>query len=409
MKRNPIFRICLAVFLALFLSASTSVAMHRLVPDLPDGITQIFPSEIYPDFTYNGLAPSCAACPDPTNCSPQFSFFVKGGTVNKLVIYFQGGGACWDSMNCLYYPTYSRSVPPLELVADTAGKGILDTANPANPFKDWYFVYIPYCTGDIHWGARDNSYPDYLGAIPGVDSWTIRHRGFVNFQVVLKWVQDNFLLPRKIFVTGSSAGSYGAIMGFPYIREAYPWSVISVLGDAGNGVVEPYFQTTAIYNWDVQIPAWIPGFEAGYTPDMTMSDMYTGIAAYYPLSKVAQFSTAWDWNQTFFYNVMLNIHDPGSWGEAYWPLVWCDWNQQMLGLAHDTAAAAPNYRYYISAGIYHTIMTSPDFYTESSAGVPFVEWVDAMVNNPFGLLHPRFQGKWKNLECEDCGDPVPCP
>ena len=114
------------------------------------------------------------------------------------------------------------------------GSGIWDFDNDQNPLKDYNAVYIPYCTGDIHWGANDAVYPDTLGVYGGIPQ-TIRHRGFVNFQVVLKWIRDNFENPEKIFVSGSSAGSYGAIMGFPYIKESFPRSKVYVLGDAGNG------------------------------------------------------------------------------------------------------------------------------------------------------------------------------
>ena len=258
----------------------------QLTPDIPDVFTEIDPEEVYPDFEYNGLEPACASCPPTMNndgtltfYDPKFTFFVRGGTVNKLVIYFQGGGACWDSMNCLYAHTYYEAVPPIESFADTEGMGILDTENPLNPFKDWFVVYIPYCTGDIHWGAADTEYQDYAGAYGGF-SQTIKHRGFVNFQVVLKWVEDNFIGPRKIFVTGSSAGSYGAILGFPYIKEAFPWSIVSVLGDAGNGVNGEEFQTNSTQNWKIQVPEWIPGFEEGYQDWMTIDFVYTSIADY---------------------------------------------------------------------------------------------------------------------------------
>jgi hypothetical protein len=292
------------------------------------------------------------------------------------------------------------------MFSDTSGAGILDTANEDNPFKNWYFVYIPYCTGDVHWGAQDQVYLDYLDWIPGIDSWTIRHRGFVNFQLVMKWVTDNFSRPRKIFVSGSSAGSYGAIIGAPYIKEAFPLSRVYTLGDAGNGVTESYFLNNSIYNWNIQIPDWI--FPEGYTPDLTMAEVYTRIAAEYPWNKFAQYTTAWDWNQTFFYYVMLNIFDPASW-QTGWPAAWCDWHDQMIDYVDQTAAEAPNYRHYIAEGTDHTIMMSPKFYTEESGGIPFVEWVRAMVRNPFGTQGPWLQGRWKNLECEDCGDSTTCP
>lgn len=126
-------------------------------------------------------------------------------------------------MNCLYAPTYTQEVNVTADDLNNYTNGILDTDNPNNPFNGWYYVFIPYCIGDIHWGAEDTVYQDYLDQIPCVDSWTIHHRGFVNFQVVLlKWVTDNFLWPRKIFVTGNSAGGYDAIMAFPYIKQAFP-------------------------------------------------------------------------------------------------------------------------------------------------------------------------------------------
>jgi hypothetical protein len=290
------------------------------------------------------------------------------------------------------------------MFANTEGMGIFDTDNPLNPFKDWSFVYIPYCTGDIHWGANDKTYADYLGWYGAVGTVTIHHRGFVNFQVVLKWIKDNFRRPNKIFVTGSSAGGYGAILGFPYIKKAFPLSRVYVLGDAANGVVGGTFQTTSIQNWNIQLPQWI--FEEGYTPELTIADVYTKIAARYPLSKLAQYTTAWDWDQTFFYNVMLNINNPELWSN-YFP-VWCEWHNQMLNYTHETAEKAPNYRYYTAKGTDHTILMSPEFYTENSAGIPFVEWVRAMVINPFGMFGGPLEGKWKNLECADCGDPLTC-
>lgn len=409
MRRRACIILCVLLAWSLLIVPSPFAAgkgKRSFVPDIPATWTQIYPDDVDPDFEYNGLTPSCAACP---GCNDQFSFFVKGGKTNNLVIYFQGGGACWDTMNCLYVHTYYEEVPSLAMFANTEGKGIFDTMNPANPFKDWYFVYIPYCTGDIHWGANDVAYLDYADQIPIFDSWTIRHRGFVNFQLVMKWVEENFQLPFKIFVTGSSAGGYGAVMGFPYVKEAYPYSQVYALGDAANGVVGEQFQSASIYNWNIQIPTWIPGFEGGYTPDMEMSDVYLNIAHYYSDSKLGQFSTAWDNNQAFFYNVMLNINSPSVWNNIF--PIWCNWHNQMLSLAYETADDALNYRYYIAAGDYHTILMSPNFYTEDSAGVSFAKWVKMMVNNPLNKHGGPPGGMWQNVECTDCLTPpgVSCP
>jgi len=413
MKFSRYFKIGIIIYFSLSFVSTSSAWFHRYKPSLPDipkEWTVIDPELVYPEYEYNGLEPSCAACPptvDPNTgqvktYDPKFTFFVKGGNTNKLVIYFQGGGACWHTNNCLYVHTYMEEVPNIADY-DTRFMGIFDTELFLNPLKDWYFVFIPYCTADVHWGAKDTEYPDPMGMYG--EAQTIRHRGFVNFQVVLKWIRENFERPYKIFVSGSSAGSYGAIMGFPYIKESFPRSKVYVLGDAGNGVTTEAFQSESINNWDIQIPEWVPGFEGGYTPDMTIDYVYKSIAQHYRFSKIAQFTTAWDWNQTFYYYLMNNIGNPDAW-ETGWPSLWNDWNDQMLDYVY-SAAEMPNYRYYIAAGDYHTIMMSPDFYMESSAGIPFFLWVNAMIRNPFGLWGGPLEGLWKNVECTDCEDPVP--
>ncbi|MBW2439896.1 MAG: hypothetical protein JRH12_05435 [Deltaproteobacteria bacterium] len=398
MTNLKIFKMAIAILLTMSLvplAFAGEPRSKKFLPDIPQTWTEIVPEPT--EFMGRELTPTCIGMPftDPT-----FSFFVKGGTVNNLVVFFDGGGACWHSMNTIYAPTCSQEVDESVEELEMAG-GIFDTDNPANPFKDWSFVTIPYCTGDIHWGSNDYDYP-----LIGGGYVTAHHRGFDNFLVVLKWMTENFRRPHKIFVTGSSAGSYGATLGFPYIQEAFPKSKASLLGDAGNGVVTEEFQTNDINNWGIQdnLPAWIPGFDRPFS-EYELDEMYLMIADYYPRRKIAQYTTAWDWNQTFFYNVMLNVTDPSKWEE--WPLVWCDWHDRMLELV-DSAADAPNYRYYIGAGDAHTIMGYDKFYTEDSAGVPFVDWVGAMVRNQGGTGgHGGIP--WENVECEDCGDPLPCP
>jgi len=74
-------------------------------------------------------------------------------------------------------------------------------------------------------------------------------------------------------------------------------------------------------------------------------------------------------------------------------------------IVQDTAARAPNFRYYIGAASRHTIWGSDKIYTEPKGGViPFAEWVEQMrMDDP----------AWSNHECTDCslnpGDPAPSP
>ena len=194
----------LSLFLSISYSFAETTPPGKEFSFIPGPWTEIDPAQVYPEFTYNGLTPSCAACPPTIDAETgeeitydsKFTFFTRKGRSNNLVIYFQGGGACWDSVNCLYEHTYYEEVPPSILFAFPRGMGIFDGAKPSNPFRNWNFVYIPYCTGDIHWGAKDAVYPDTWNLYGGVPQ-TIRHRGFVNFQVALKWAVDHFASPGK--------------------------------------------------------------------------------------------------------------------------------------------------------------------------------------------------------------------
>ena len=373
MKKSTFLKIGILTLSSMFIVFTAAAS------GLPDEWTEINPADY--GFTYNGLEPACSNCPGMPD--DEFTFFVKGGKRNNLVIFFQGGGACWDAMNCIYAKTYTpyQQEELWWFSDDNEGYGIFDQTEKDNPFKDWGFVYIPYCTGDLFWGANDATY----------DGFTIKHRGFVNFMSVLEYLENNTTYPGKIFVTGSSAGSYGATIAFPYIKESFKWSNVYLLGDAGNGILGGTFPTEGILNWNVQIPDWI--FPGGYDPSMTMPVVYTAIAAEYPWSRLAQYTTAYDGTQIYFYNVMLNIDDPNEWENITPTVIWT-WHYTMKTYAYTTAAASPNYRYYIASGTVHTIMMSPEFYTEESAGgVLLTDWINAMINTP---------NKWENLECENC-------
>lgn len=384
MKRFKILKIGI-FFLSFLLTVSIAIA-----GSLPDEWTEINPV----GFEFNGLTPACSDAPDTPD--DEFTFFVKGGKKNNIVIFFQGGGACWDSVNCIFAPTYTQyQAEELWWFSDeNEGRGIFDQTRKDNPFKDWGFVYIPYCTGDLFWGATDQDYLVDFDPATGPIYETIQHRGFVNFKAVLNYLESNTNYPGKIFVTGSSAGSYDATLAYPYIKESFKWSNVYLLGDAGAGVMGgTTFPTEGILNWNVQMPDWI--FPGGYDPSLTMPVVYSAIAAEYPLSRLAQYTTAFDGTQIFFYNVMLNINNPGLWQDpASLASAAQTWYPTMLYYAYSTAAASPNYRYYIAAGTDHTIMMSPKFYTEDTAGgEPFVDWVSNMIQTP---------KKWNNAECTDC-------
>jgi hypothetical protein len=349
-----------------------------------------------------------ATCSGFPGTDPEFRFWSKKGASKNLVVYFEGGGACWDNLTCsfpigtglpaqFYVPQVAPGTNPANY------SGLFDQSNPANPVKDWSFVYIPYCTGDIHTGSATKEYfnagNSLLGGLP---SYTIQHRGFDNFMVVLDWINKNFDAPKSILVTGSSAGGYGAAANFPYIADSYPNAHMYVLADASQGVTTAAFDTgePGRNSWNPQLPQWI--FGAPPT-SVSSADLLRRAAEAYPRAKISQFTTTLDGVQVGFYGVMKQFYGPG--GSCPDPAV--DWNQQMIGALGSYGSEVRNFRYYLASGTYHTIMRSPLFYTEDSAGIAYSSWLASMLANRGGTGGSG-GGDWKNVACPDCTTALSC-
>jgi hypothetical protein len=329
-------------------------------------------------------------------------FFVKRGIVNKTLMYYQGGGACWSHTTCTF-PTYKVTTGPGDNPANSSN-GFANLNNPDNPFKDWNAVFVPYCTGDVHWGD------EIVEHTQGNLRVTIRHKGFVNAQVAEKWAREHFANPDQVFVTGSSAGSYGAIVNsLPLMEKVWPSSDFSVLGDGGNGVITDDFLQNDLSKWGIEknLPDWIPGLDVPIT-ELDASKLISIPANFYPWNRFANYTTAYDGSQggqTGFYNIMLNLSNPLAWVN-WWPPS-CEWNAIMRDYAYAAAAEAPaNYRYYIGSGSRHTMWGANKVYDDTTGNVPTIaSWIEAMLDET---------PDWVNVESDDPGlllpgDPRPNP
>lgn len=347
------------------------------------------------------LTPTCSKAP---GSNAAFHFWAKRGSANKLVVFFEGGGACWDGGTCALPIVASTAAGATALYKaeilpsdnPTAYGGVFKADDARNPVKDWSFVYVPYCTGDIHSGSKTASYTNpFTGA-----AYQIEHRGADNFRLILQWMRENFNQPEQILVTGSSAGAYGATTHYPRIRQAYPAARAAMLGDAGQGVVPPAWDALRNGNWNFQLDAGVYGSNPQAT---ATADIVKKLVAAYPSDRFAQYTTATDLVQIQFYDVQANGL-AGTQGTAC--QAWIDGMQ--AGLA--AQQAAPNFRSYLAAGTTHTLLrgTSPDaagvslFSREASAGVPFTDWMAA-------LLSTGGSG-WQNRSCTNCTTlPFACP
>jgi len=213
--------------------------------------------------------------------------------------------------------------------------------------------------------------------------------------VVLKYIEDIFNTPRpdKIFVAGSSAGAYGALLNFPDIKDAYPDSTVYCMPDAGNGVIpeDPaVFRDLAVKHWNIQLPWQVDEFIEGIADfsDYSSPETLAAIANHYPDSIIAPYTSAWDHNQIAFYYTMLHSNYFNmifTWSNYYKNVDAFaeEWNAKMYRNILDMVAKLPggNFRYYIGPGYHHTILGSPEFYTEISDGHRLVDWITQMLES----------------------------
>ena len=332
-----------------------------------------------------------------------YHYFVKKGTVNKVVMYYQGGGACWSYNTCISLGTFDKDVNPAGSDnPNNTTTGFGDLTNPNNSIKDWTIVFVSYCTGDVHFG-------DHRPFYPGMDGTTVRHLGWHNARTAEKWAREHFVAPDEVLVTGSSAGAYGAFFNAPLHLEVWPSAQFSVLGDAGNGIITSNFLTTPGYgfqqwNFEAHLPTNIPGIAESISQGTGIPAFTKAVADYYPDARWAHYTSSYDGGtggQTGFYNVMQNPNDVIQW--LNWWDESCAWNDVMVSQATTTAAQVPNnYRYYIGTGSRHTMYGSNKVYTDTTGNVPtIVDWVSAMINHTPG---------WDNVQCDSptsCGTVLP--
>ncbi|MCK6509320.1 pectinacetylesterase family protein [Myxococcota bacterium] len=298
----------------------------------------------------------------------KYAFFVRKGSVNKVVIDFEGGGACWNAFTCsIKDAIFKDSIDNVrKLLKDGYDKGIYNTKDERNPFRNWYHVFIPYCTGDLHWGDNDVEYTTDKG-----EKFTMRHRGAVNARAALDWVNANFSKPEDIFITGCSAGSYGSIGWSGHIAEHYKKSKIYQVGDCGAGIVTRSFMKESFPSWKAEkvIPTWIPGL-APDKFDITEQDLgvlYINVANHYKNHLFAQYNTAYDENQLFYFNAMGGGNKD-------------EWNKQMRTMIDKIKTSAPNFRSFIAKGQKHCVVPYEEFYTYEVNGTKFHQWVADLVS-----------------------------
>jgi hypothetical protein len=220
------------------------------------------------------------------NGDPSYYTF-KDTEGTNLLIFLQGGGACWTLEGCGGGQASRRTAvhlerqDPVTFIDDGqyAGKAWRSGRLDPDPFAGFDHVVVPYCTGDVHAGSRIHDYAQG----PDQGAYPIQHMGYQNLQLILQDLKARFAAPEKILFAGCSAGGIGVYFNLPQLREVYPDASIYVLSDAGTPFKVPHIHAGAFQRltdtWGAVLPE---DFDLGEDRDLDLSDQVRYNANHYP-------------------------------------------------------------------------------------------------------------------------------
>lgn len=277
-----------------------------------------------------------------------FQVNLRPGSANKVLLYLEGGGACWNEQTCYKSPLAKTSAN------GAPNAGIIDASAEGNPFKDWDVVYVPYCDGSVFGGDNTVMYGTH----------ETYHHGLMNLSAALYVMQQAFPNPEQIVVAGSSAGGYGTFTGYGLTRVAYPEPQILVLNDSGPGLQNP----GAIASVNERLENWkfkklLPASCENCDPQITYLTEWALDRD--PQMRAAYFNYQQDGVLQFF----LALDGP-SFQSLYFQIT-----DDIRGRQAD------RFRRFLPTGNTHTILLSDEFFDKTIDGVVMKDWTaDFLVN-----------------------------
>jgi hypothetical protein len=304
----------------------------------------------------------------------QFSYWVRKADPTRVVLFFEGGGACFSADTCnpasgAYKTTTGPQDDPTLRPA-----GIFDLTDPRNPLKDWSMVYVPYCTGDVFLGDKTTQYSPTV---------TVDHVGAVNTRAALQGLAQTFPNATELFVTGESAGGVPTPLAAGEAHDLLPNARIVALADS-SGAYPDVPEINALIGglWGTleALPPW-PELAGLTAEQLSIPGLFVIAGKHDPAITFARHDYAFDSTQAFF--GALAGFDASNLVQLI------DKNEQEI-----EAAGVPVLG-YVAPGTSHTVLGKPELYTETVNGVAFVDWVgDLLAGTPVTDVH-----------CQQCQGP----
>jgi len=317
-----------------------------------------------------------------------------GSDSDKLMIFLQGGGACFNAATCAGNPSSfsAADFAALDVVCESqehkctsVNNGILDRTNPANPVKDWNYVFVPYCTGDVHGGNNP------AGTVAGVAE-TQQFVGYVNMSLYLARLVPTFPGTTRVLLTGVSAGGFGSVGTYGPVSGAFASALVEMIDDSGPPLADPYFagclqdlqrQTWGLDNTLVQDC----GGECSSTGTQFF-DLYRHHIKTHQAANFGQIESTDDDATTSNFGFGLNRCT------GYQPLSEAQFTAGLQDMESKLSSYS-NAGAFIFPGPAHTSLLGPDFYTRTAGGgttgsgsVVLNDWVRELLDGTVTNIGP---------------------
>lgn len=193
-------------------SSSTSTGMGGGAPAPLDA----------PDMTWTFIPVAGSVCMDGSATGIGVN---KNSASKDVVIYMQGGNACFNTGSCAVTAHKHGFV---QADFDAEKTSAIDPSpffqrSATNPLKDYNFVYIPYCTGDLHFGDNDTMVGGQMRTF----------HGYNNVEIYLQRILATWPNAEHVVLAGESAGGFGAALNYAHVSEKFPNLKVTLIDDSG--------------------------------------------------------------------------------------------------------------------------------------------------------------------------------
>lgn len=287
---------------------------------------------------------------------------------DKVMIFLEGGGACFDAGTCLTNPANISAAARTERTG-----GLFARDRDDNPVADWNFVYIPYCTGDVHGGTNDS------GAVEGV-AGTQHFVGRRNMEAFLNRLVPTFENASQILLTGVSAGGFGTAISGELVQWAFGDIPMVSIDDSGPAMPASVVPECLQRIWR---ETW--GFDGSFladcgsdcpNPDDYTFDYTLHIVKRFPNVRTGLVETTGDGTITAFYGYGAN----DCTGNFLTAVPAADFEAGLLEFRELVQDEGVDFSTYFVDGTQHTWLSGNGLYSDPVGdGTSLVDWVTEII------------------------------